>query len=340
VIEQFSRQKPLTRSTRRFGQEHLVYARRTVGKLLLEAQDEQGGWPAIPGFPITTESTALGLLALSFASGEPSGAGANRARAWLRSRQRPDGSWPHSDQVDASHWATSLAIVALSRFSEERSSTDAAAEWLLGQEGRRSGWLTKLMFLLFPERKVIQLDPDLIGWPWYPDTFSWVEPTSYSLIAVKSLRPDLKGRRARDRIDEAERMILDRECMGGGWNYGNSKVLGEELWPYPDTTALALIALQDFPRPEILEQSLTALREMVEDRASVLSLALAVLALQLHGRDVSLVRSWLVERFEGERLPAETRSLAFAALAMADGAIPLAVPPDPLRQAKRSRSDD
>jgi hypothetical protein len=233
---------------------------------------------------------------------------------------------PHGD------WATSLAIVALSRFSEERSSTDAAAEWLLAQEGRRSSWMTKLMFLLFPERKVVQLDPDLIGWPWYPDTFSWVEPTSYALIAFKSLRPVLRGRRARARIDEAERMILDRECFGGGWNYGNSKVLDEELWPYPDTTALALIALQDFPRPESLERSLGALLEMVEERTSVLSLALAVLALQLHGRDVSAVRSRLVGRVEGDRLPGDTRSFAFAALAMADGAMPFAVPPDPLRR--------
>ncbi len=334
MIEQFSRQAPLTRSTRSSEQERRASALEAVRKLLLEAQDEQGGWPALPAFPATTESTALGLLALCFASGEPGDAAVNRARAWLQARQRPDGAWPHSDQVSHGDWATSLAVIALSRFPEEKASADAAARWLLGQEGRSSGWLTKLMFLLFPERKVIQLDPDLIGWPWYPDTFSWIEPTSYSLIAVKSLRPELRGRRARARIDEAERMILDRECLGGGWNYGNSKVLDEELWPYPDTTALALIALQDFPRPESLERSLAALRAMVEDRASVLSLGLAVLALQLHGRDVSAVRSRLLGRVEGGRLPTDTRSLAFAALAIADGAMPLAVPPDPLRQAK------
>lgn len=292
----------------------------------------------MPAYPATTESTALGLFALSFASDERSGEGAGRARAWLRSRQRPDGSWPHSDQVPHSDWATSLAIVALSRFPEERALADAAAGWLLAQEGRRSHWVTKLMFLLFPERKVIQLDPDLIGWPWYPDTFSWVEPTSYSLIAVKSLRPGLGGRRSRSRIEEAERMILDRECLGGGWNYGNSKVLDEELWPYPDTTALALIALQDFRQPESLEQSLAALRAMVEDRASALSLSLAVLALQLHGRHVSSLRSRLVRRIEGDRPPTDTRSLAFAALALADGAMPFAVPPDPLRQT--GSSDD
>jgi len=192
--------------------------------------------------------------------------------------------------------------------------------------------LTKLIFLLFPEREAVQLDPDLTGWPWYPDTFSWVEPTSYSLLALKSRRDNLRGRRARVRIDEAERMILDRECLGGGWNYGNSRVLDEELWPYPDTTALALIALQDFPRPESLERSLTALEAMVEDRASVLSLALAVLALQLHGRDVSAARTRLAERVEDERLPTDTRSLALAALALDDSAMPLAVPSDPLRQ--------
>ena len=128
-------------------------------------------------------------------------------------------------------------------------------------------------------------------------------------------------------------MILDRECQGGGWNYGNSRVLDEELWPYPDTTALALIALQDLRDSEAVERSLTVLEKMVQDRASVLGLALAILALQLHGRDVSLVRSLLAGRVEDEWLPADTRSLAFAALALDDSAMPLAVPSDPLRQA-------
>jgi hypothetical protein len=304
-----------------------------VWKLLLEAQDDQGGWPAAPSFPSTTESTALGLLAVSYVTEESSRVAARYARAWLKVRQRPDGSWPHSDQVPHGDWATSLAILALSRFPQEKASVDAGARWLLGQEGRGYGWLTKLMFLLLPERKAVQLDPDLIGWPWYPDTFSWIEPTSYSLIALKSRRADLRGRRARARIDEAERMILDRECLGGGWNYGNSRVLDEELWPYPDTTALALIALQDLRDSESVERSLTALEEMVKDRASVLGLSLAILALQLHGRDVSPARSLLAGRVEDEWLPTDTRSLAFAALALDDDAIPLAVPSDPLGHA-------
>jgi len=333
VIAQFSRQASLTASTGRSEQEEPSSALEALRTLLLEAQDERGGWPAAPAFPITTESTALGLLAISYSSEESSRLAANRARAWLQDRQRADGSWPHSDQVSHGNWATSLAVLALSRFPEEKAAADAGARWLLGQEGRAYGWLTKLIFLLFPERKAVELDADLIGWPWYPDTFSWIEPTSYSLIALKSRRPDLRGRRARVRIDEAERMILDRECQGGGWNYGNSRVLDEELWPYPDTTALALIALQDLRDSEAVERSLTVLEKMVQDRASVLGLALAILALQLHGRDVSPVRSLLAGHVEDEWLPADTRSLAFAALALDDSAMPLAVPSDPLRQA-------
>ena len=39
-------------------------------------------------------------------------------------------------------------------------------------------------------------------------------------------------------------MLRDRETVGGGWNYGNRVVLGEDLEPYAQTTAAALVALQ------------------------------------------------------------------------------------------------
>jgi hypothetical protein len=41
----------------------------------------------------------------------------------------------------------------------------------------------------------------------------------------------------------SERMLLDRRCRDGGWNYGNRRVLGADLPSYPETTALALMAL-------------------------------------------------------------------------------------------------
>ena len=54
-------------------------------------------------------------------------------------------------------------------------------------------------------------------------------------------------------------LIYDRMCESGGWNYGNSQVLGETLWPYPDVTAIALIALRDRATSEANQKSLHAL---------------------------------------------------------------------------------
>ncbi len=294
--------------------------------LLQETQRADGGWSARPDGPSDTESTALSLLALSLANGGGPEGSATRAREWLRILQRSDGSWPHSDQVPLSHWMTSLAVLALRRSEEDRGRVESGARWLLQQEGRGHSWLTRLMFRFFPERKPVELDWDLTGWPWLPDTFSWVEPTSYALIALKSLRPELSSRRSRARIDEAERMIFDRTCEEGGWNYGNSLVLGEHLWPYPDTTALGLIALQDVPRNELIERSLAALRRMLDENDSVLVQALGVLAFQLFDEDVSDRRTALAQRVATAPPPVQTRAIAFAALALDEAARPLEVP--------------
>lgn len=296
--------------------------------LLRKTQRDDGGWSARPGGPSDTESTSLSLLALSFGDDGRLADPAGRAKEWLRTRQRPDGSWPHSDQVPLSHWMTSLAVLALGRSQEDGPRVESGVRWLLQQEGRGHSWLTRLMFRFFPERKPVELDWDLTGWPWLPDTFSWVEPTSYALIALKSLRPGL-SRRARARIEEAERMIFDRTCEEGGWNYGNSLVLGEQLWPYPDTTAVGLIALQDVPRNERIDRSLAALRRMLAENDSVLVQSLGVLALQLYGEDVSQRRAYLVDRLQATASPpVHTRAAAFAALALEEDSKPLEVPRD------------
>lgn len=301
-------------------------ARAALRQHLVNTQRTDGGWSARPAGPSDTESTSLCLLALSFVDEAPFDAAQSRAKEWLRARQRADGSWPHSDQVPLSHWMTSLAVLALGRSEEDRDRALSGARWLLDQEGRGHSWLTRLMFRFFPERKPVELDWDLTGWPWLPDTFSWVEPTSYALIALKSLRPTLSGRAVRARIEEAHSMILDRTCEEGGWNYGNSLVLGEQLWPYPDTTALGLIALQDAERDELIERSLDALRRMAEENDSVLVRSLAVLALDLYGEDVSNRRSELARRLATTAPPVHARATAFAALALDETRRPLEVP--------------
>ena len=37
-------------------------------------------------------------------------------------------------------------------------------------------------------------------------------------------------------------MIMDRQLDRGGWNYGNITIFGKELFPIPDSTAIARFA--------------------------------------------------------------------------------------------------
>ena len=290
---------------------------------LVAARNPDGGWGAGAGRSSNTEATALGLLALHAAGRE----GTAEAAAWLVSRQREDGSWAFDDVVPDASWSGSLAVFALGRTGADEAGAARGLRWLVGQEGSSFPFLIWLRYKLFPEDQAVELDPSLTGWPWTPDTFSWVEPTSYALLALKCL-PGLAPRRAaRARIQEGERMILDRACRGGGWNYGNSRVLDEELEPYPDTTAIALLALQDQPRLEGVRAGMTALRRMLGEVDSGLALALATLCFRAHDLDASTLARRLGARFEAAGFLGETRVLALAALALADTS-PFTLPRD------------
>jgi len=210
-------------------------------------------------------------------------------------------------------WTTSLAALALMRSHPEAARTGAA--WLMEHRGRPFPWWTKLFLWLFPGRAVVELDPDLRGWAWLPGTFSWVEPTAYAILAFRALRPGSPERVARH-VDEAERMLLDRVCADGGWNYGNSRVLGEELWPYPDTTAIALLALVDRERDEAVRRSLDTLGRMMADADSGLSLALSILCFDAFAIDSVALRDRLRARTDGIVRHGDVRSIALGLAAL------------------------
>ena len=82
-------------------------------------------------------------------------------------------------------------------------------------------------------------------------------------------------------------MLVDRCCENGGWNYGNSNMLGKELRPYVPTTAIALMALQK-PQKErsiaVVSKSLDYLQRAAASEPSGMAIALASLALRVHAR--------------------------------------------------------
>lgn len=282
----------------------------TAQRLLSGLQTDDGGWPAAAGGPSSTEVTSLSVMALRGAGDDDA---VDQGLEWLRRNQRRDGGWPITEAIAESGWATSLAVLALVGDPSNHERAMKGARWLLEQEGRPVPWITRLFFRLFPRYDVVELEPDLKGWPWYCGTFGWVEPTAYALIALKAMRGKLS---AEDRIEEGERLILDRTCRGGGWNYGNSRVYGDELWPYPDTTALALIALGDRADLPEVSAGLNALDRMLEANRSVLATSLGLMAHRAHDLESSDLEDRLGDRLEGKPAWLDVRALALAAMAL------------------------
>jgi hypothetical protein len=289
-------------------------------KLLVGAQNEDGGWGAVKGKRSNTESTSFALMALNSMEGKPFIQQTTVGLKWLLEHQKEDGSWSLNDASKQSSWTTPIAVLALLSFPDQRENARRAAKWVLTQEGKKPGWVASLLVRLSLVKKIVELDPYLSGWSWTAGAFSWVEPTSYSLMALKKLKRSLAGTNCEERIRQGELLIYDRMCESGGWNYGNSRVLGEALWPYPDVTAVALIALQDRAGSEANQTSLRALFAMMREAASGAALGWGILCLTLYNRDVGEWKRILVKNFEKTRFLGETKPVALAVLALGDGA--------------------
>jgi hypothetical protein len=189
-------------------------------------------------------------------------------------------------------------------------------DWLLRMEGSTPALKDRVAAFITGKPMSKGIDLELKGWPWEPGTASWVEPTSHALLALMTFRAQLP-RRGAARIEEAERLLLDRVCANGGWNYGNCVALDQDLRPYPDTTALALIALQHRGSDQRVQHSVIKLEQLLESTDSGLCVALAMLALPLHGKDAAVLGPRLEKRFQETGFMGETRALSYALLAMA-----------------------
>lgn len=287
-------------------------------KFLLEAQNPDGGWGATQQRKSNTEATALSLLALHNASISATSTAVGKGLAWLARQQRQDGSWPLSEQVQESSWTSAFAVLAVTAFASHHQHALKGAEWLVQQKGRVAPPEFKRQYLEAPQTMLVPLDLTLEGWAWGGGA-SWVEPTSYSMLALKKLTPYSQGTLHKERIHNGDILLYDRMCKKGGWNYGNPVAFGEELKPYPDTTAVALIALQDHQANEANQKSLAALQTMVAQVHSGLALSWAILCFALYGQDVSQWQRFLTDSYGKTGFLGETKVVALALLALQNG---------------------
>jgi len=291
----------------------------TAIQFLLKTQNSDGGWGAGKERRSNTEATAFAVTALHSLSDRSLAKSIDQGLDWLTHQQRMDGSWPLTAQFKEGSWMTTFAVFSLALFESHRQRALQGVDWLLGQKGK-TRWLNSLLYRWAPHKMNATLNPDLTGWAWTAETFSWVEPTAYALIALKKLKPYLQGTRAEERIHQGELMIYDRMCKEGGWNYGNSKVFGENLWPYPDVTAVALIALQDHQAAEANQRSFQALLKMLPQVESGLTLGWSILCLSLYGEDGAVWKKVLARNYEKMGFLGETKTMALALLASGNGA--------------------
>jgi hypothetical protein len=260
-----------------------------------------GGFALQPGGGFQVDATAWAILALK-ALGQGSEL-LDRAQTLLASRQSPDGRVCLSPEHPEAFWPTSLAILAWRLAPAHRKALDLAAGFLLAASGRH--WPRGYV-------RIFQHDTSIKGWPWIGETHSWVEPTALAIMALKAA-----GQGGHARVKEAARMLLDRQLPRGGWNYGNTSVFGQELFPFPESTGLALNALKDAVPPEEVRKSLAYLQVALRKVRTPLALGWGLMGLAAWGVQPPEAPAWIDEclRRQERYGPYDTGALSVLGLA-------------------------
>lgn len=251
-------------------------------RALRALQRPDGGFATSAAGGSELEPTTLAALALRNAA----------AVEWLRRRQRADGGFDEPDGRPGSPTTGALAALVLDTVSARH-----ALAFAIGERG------LPLPNAPDPGRRT--------AWGWTSDARSLVEPTARVLIAVKALAPRDAATRA-----EALALLTERQCADGGWNFGNASLYDVDLRAYAQTTAMALIALQN-EAGAVVEPGLEFLRESWAYEPGALTAAQALVAFRLHGRvgETARLVDAIAARVLGDSFPDTPLVLSWAALA-------------------------
>jgi uncharacterized protein (DUF362 family) len=190
----------------------------------------EGGWSYAPDQSVHLEPTCLALLALSLEA-ERFHEVITRGLLALEKCGTPDGGYRFAGGREEAVWPTSLVLFTRAVLGANDSDLHKTAARLLALRGRQpdsSG-----------ADEIHDIDLKLVGWPWAEGNFSWAEPTAWACLALRRT-----GQGGHQRVEEGQRLLLDRASDEGGINYGNRRILGRPTEPIPGPTALMLLALQ------------------------------------------------------------------------------------------------
>jgi hypothetical protein len=269
--------------------DHLTQAYEKV-RAYIRNEGKDGLWPYFHGHEPSAEATAWNGIALrddQEISKQVVGAlirTANQDGGWST-----DCGWSNAPEHGRSDWTSAPALLALRILSQNSDESDQAIRrglvHLFDSRTEFYGSLARL--LLFAIKGGDGLGYAR-GWPWSPDCYHWIEPTSYALLALK-----LPGRPQKALYEEiityANKFIVAQECKGGGWNHGSSYCMNVFLPPYIVTTAEALLAVQDMPNTQAVQAGLAFLQRTEPSECSAMEHAWAILALDAFGKDTRIL---------------------------------------------------
>jgi hypothetical protein len=239
-------------------------------QLILRRFTPGGGFAQRSGNRFRSDATVWGILALTASNMNLDAA--FDAAGWLASIQIEDGRVSVLESLRTACWPTALSVLAWKKVGGYFTQREKAIKYLLGSSG-----------IHFPKEfnSPIGHDTSIRGWPWIENTHSWVEPTAISILALKA-----NGNERHDRVLEAVRMILDRQLLSAGWNYGNTTVFNRELLPMPENTGQALCSLSGYVQAPEVQKSIDYLKKQLPGLHTPLSLCWCLFGLWAWSVDV------------------------------------------------------
>lgn len=290
---------------------------------LAETLDRLAANPVIgydAGGPAFSEPTALAALALLAQERTETATG---ALDWLAELQAADGGVGISAQDPLPYWPTSQSVVAWSlALAGPLPEARATAYRSAIERGLRK--MHQSAGLALEQTEIMGHDMSIVGWPWVDGTHSWSEPTAWQVMALRA-----NGQGDSVRARDGVRMIVDRLLPGGGSNYGNTYVLGQQLRPHLQPTGIVLMALAGERDPSgRLERSLDFLAANLNAETPTASLCYGLMGLATHGRLGAESAAWLAAAHR-RTLARGARPLQLALLAWAAACVsnPAAPPP-------------
>ena len=265
---------------------------------------DAGGFAEQPKGPWRPDATAWAILAVQAAGIKTTTIDGGRAA--LSAGQFPDGRVYFPDASDAT-WPTSMAILAWQGDPQYLEAQNRAANLQLQISGNH--WNR------YPKDPV-EHDTSIRGWPWAVGMHSFVEPTAMSLLALEIMQHD-----NHPRFLEGIQMLMNRQLSRGGWNYGNTRVYDSELFPFIDTTGMALTALAGHTSEESVKNSIHYLRAEAQNCRTPLSLGWALFGLGAWGIFPGESKAWIEQTLTRQEKfgPYGTSLLSILALAFFRG---------------------